>query len=286
MAKDFDQLLKSLFTVKDLIAVSTQETKVNLYDFEFRQYFETKALFSASKLPLILRVGAIADYAATYNTFNDLGLTLINSVAEHERASLLPQWYPLIKDFTARSKCYDTLPTAEAIMQDFELPVFIKGERQTNRHKRSLCIAETQAELEQILALWKDDSILSWQRLICRAFIQLEKIGDSQGDQLQFSNEHRVFVWRNQVVAIGQYWVDAKAINLSEADYTQIKNLAEQVAERVDVPFLVVDIAKQAQGGWIVIELNDAQESGYAGVSKLKLWETILQLENDAIAAI
>jgi len=42
------------------------------------------------------------------------------------------------------------------------------------------------------------------------------------------------------------------------------------------VPFLVVDVAITAKGRWIVIECNDAQESGYAGVSPLALWTSIL----------
>ena len=33
-------------------------------------------------------------------------------------------------------------------------------------------------------------------------------------------------------------------------------------------------------GNWIVIELNDGQESGYAGVNKLQLWQKIIGIES------
>jgi hypothetical protein len=45
------------------------------------------------------------------------------------------------------------------------------------------------------------------------------------------------------------------------------------------VPFLVVDIAQTETGQWIVIECNDGQESGYAGVSPFGLWQRIVDLE-------
>ncbi|MDK2123050.1 ATP-grasp domain-containing protein [Parachitinimonas caeni] len=48
-------------------------------------------------------------------------------------------------------------------------------------------------------------------------------------------------------------------------------------AQRLKVPFLVVDIAKMQDGRWIVIECNDAQESGYTGIVPQLLWRQVLQ---------
>jgi hypothetical protein len=45
------------------------------------------------------------------------------------------------------------------------------------------------------------------------------------------------------------------------------------------VPFLVIDIAQTAEGEWIVIECNDAQESGYGGVERLALWQEVFEIE-------
>ena len=143
-----------------------------------------------------------------------------------------------------------------------------------------MCIAGNKSELETIIWLWKKDPILNWQKMICRQYLDLEKIDNNFDDQLQFSNEHRVFLWRNKVVGLGQYWTDARKIDLDHTEQNEIKTLAEKVAEIVDVPFLVVDIARQENKNWIVVELNDAQESGYAGVSKLQLWEEIIKIEN------
>ena len=81
------------------------------------------------------------------------------------------------------------------------------------------------------------------------------------------------------MVEIGQYWTEANKIKLSINEEKELVNLAEEVARIIDVPFLVIDIAKLENGAWKVIELNDAQESGYAGVSKFNLWKNILEIE-------
>ena len=55
--------------------------------------------------------------------------------------------------------------------------------------------------------------------------------------------------------------------------------LAGKAARRIDVDFLFVDVAQTAQGQWIVIEINDGQRSGYAGVPPIPLWRSIIELQ-------
>jgi hypothetical protein len=51
----------------------------------------------------------------------------------------------------------------------------------------------------------------------------------------------------------------------------------------IDLPFLAVDVAQTTSGEWIVIECNDGQESGYAGVSPFALWQSIVDIERPMI---
>lgn len=62
-------------------------------------------------------------------------------------------------------------------------------------------------------------------------------------------------------------------------DRTRALTPAEEVARRLDVPFLVVDAAQRRDGSWVIIETNDAQESGYCGVSPVALWRAIVEAE-------
>ena len=47
--------------------------------------------------------------------------------------------------------------------------------------------------------------------------------------------------------------------------------LAEWAAQRVAVSFSAVDLAKTAEGEWIIIEANDDQESGFVDLNSLSL---------------
>jgi hypothetical protein len=53
--------------------------------------------------------------------------------------------------------------------------------------------------------------------------------------------------------------------------------VAQRAAGRLRVPFVMVDFAKAADGRWIVIECNDAQESGYASIPPQALWQRVLE---------
>jgi glutathione synthase/RimK-type ligase-like ATP-grasp enzyme len=55
--------------------------------------------------------------------------------------------------------------------------------------------------------------------------------------------------------------------------------MAAEAARRVNLPFVVVDMAQRVDGRWTVIEINDAQESGYAGVPRLAMWQRIVEIE-------
>jgi len=273
------EILRTLIEINGAVCIASQKTNFDIYDFEFRQYFETKPVITNTTLPVVLRIGAIPAYESLFDALMEFDLCLINSIRQHEMASLLPNWYPKIKEFTARSVWYETLPTAETILAEFTFPVFIKGERQTNRHSQGMSIADNLAELENILNYWKQDKVLGWQRLICRDFIKLEKIAERVGDKIQPSKEFRIFLWKNITVGIGHYWTEFEKVELTASERAHIIKLAEEISRIVDVPFLVVDMAKKADGDWIVIELNDAQESGYAGVNKLQLWQKIIDIE-------
>ncbi|OQP59493.1 hypothetical protein A3860_37275 [Niastella vici] len=274
------EILRTLIEINGTVCVAYHKTNFDIYDFDFRQYFETKPVITNTTLPVVLRIGAISAYENLANALMELDLRLVNSVRQHSMASLLPNWYPKIKEFTARSVWYDTLPTAEAILAEFTFPVFIKGERQTNRHNQAMSIANNLAELENILNYWKQDNVLGWQRLICRDFIKLEKIAERVGDKIQPSKEFRIFLWKNRAVGVGHYWTEFEKVELTVNERSHIIKLAEEISKMVDVPFLVVDMAKKEDGDWIVIELNDAQESGYAGVNKLQLWQRIVDIED------
>ena len=168
------------FIYLDKIPILTKETKSSVYDFRFRDFFECKSIMDSIDTPILLRVGAIDDYPKFSSSIESLGMRLLVTEQEHNRASLLEHWYPLITDYTPRSRVYDKLPALDSLLQDFTFPVFVKGNRHTNQHSKSQSIIENIEMYESLSSRWANDKYLHWQKPVVREYIPLKIVGDQQ----------------------------------------------------------------------------------------------------------
>ncbi|HEY1065335.1 MAG TPA: ATP-grasp domain-containing protein, partial [Pirellulales bacterium] len=192
--------------------------------------------------------------------------------------SELPAWYPQIAELTPRSLWFDTPPSAEVVSESIGWPVFVKGTRQTGRHDPRKCVARDAAEYERLVEEYGRDEILGWQRCVVREFVPLRPVIGKAAGKVRPSFEFRTFWWTGRLVGAGPYWSRFAAYSWTESERDAALKIAELAATRIDCPFLVVDLAQTLDGRWIVIECNDGQESGYAGVSPFALWHEIVRL--------
>ena len=65
--------------------------------------------------------------------------------------------------------------------------------------------------------------------------------------------------------------------SMEPKDSEAAAKLAEWAAQRVAVSFSAVDLAKTAEGEWIIIEANDDQESGFVDLNSLSLWHNTIE---------
>ncbi|WP_426167193.1 ATP-grasp domain-containing protein [Pseudoduganella sp. R-34] len=259
---------KKLFVVSDVVGVSA-------YDFNFDLHFACDHPYRVEGESLcILRIGPIDDYAAEFREKLDMGLRLVNSPDEHSRASELEHWYPYLEGLTPRTQVFDALPHVEEIEQDFQWPVFMKGSRQTSKHNPDLSVIQSREHYALVSEKYRNDPILHWQKPVIREFVPLMPVEGSVPGKVKPSMEYRSFWWHGKCVGWGRYWYQVAPYHCADVDAGL--EVARQAAARLDVPFLVVDFAKTANGRWIVIECNDAQESGYAGIPPQVLWQNVL----------
>lgn len=268
----------NLVQVESSLWVCEEQLGVPGYDFRFQDFFECRhPIFLDTEVTAVARMGAAPDYAFRYQRLLEYGVRLIHTPEEYERTSYLPIWYPLIQDFTPKSIWYDQPPTVAEIESEFEWPVFLKGERQTSKHNRTLAIIEDAAQFQQVMEHWKRDDILHWQKVVCRQYIPLRTVAPDNGQALPKAFEFRTFWWKDNCVGLGPYWHSENYRPTAEEE-REILRLGREVARRLDVTFLVVDIAQAATGEWIVIECNDGQDSGYSGVHPFRLWQAVIHL--------
>lgn len=269
----------SVTHVQDLVYILTEKIGLPAYDFDFTNQFPCKhPQFWTEEIDAVSRIGATNDYEKRYNDLLSNNIRLIHSPEDYRKTSFLPSWYPLIKEYTPRSIWFDKFPELEDVQRTFSFPIFVKGERQTNRHSRQQSIINNDTEYRWIKTVWDRDPILHWQRVVIREFIKLQSVAPDDGISMIKSFEFRTFWWKNACVSIGNYWT-SESYRLNDLDRGKILALGNTVCNKLNVTFLVIDVAKTASGDWIVIEVNDGQDAGYAGNNPFFLWNNILQLE-------
>jgi len=274
-AAEPDIVLVNIARIERKLMVVSEEVGVPVYDFNFELHFACDHPHRIeSEEQCVLRVGPISDYAAEFNQKLEMGLRLVNSPAEHELASGLEHWYSLLGDLTPRSRVFDALPTAGEIESEFNWPIFLKGSRQTSKHNPDLSIIRSSSHYESVAQQYRSDAILHWQKPVVREFVPLLPVEGRVSGKVRPSVEYRSFWWYGACVGWGRYWYQVPPYECADAEAGLA--VARQAAGRLRVPFLVVDFAKAVDGRWIVIECNDAQESGYAGIPAQGLWRRVL----------
>lgn len=269
------------FKIGDL-AILHKRIDNDTYDFDYRTHFECSSIVSETAEPVLLHIGAIEDYADVTAALNQIGMRPLVSEAMHLRCSTIEKWYPSIKEKTPYTKVFEELPDIEEILRDFSFPFFVKGNRQTNRHKKSQCIIENIEGYERLRTEWKNDPVLSWQKAAIREYVPLQAIDSTSfPDMVPISYEFRFFYFDGKCMGYGPYWTIGDKYLLSESDLPAARELANWAANRLSVWFVSVDLAKTQDGRWIIIEVNDAQESGYAGVNPIELWNNIISTARD-----
>lgn len=262
--------------VENKLFVVSEEVGVSSYDFNFDLHFVCSHPHQIDgEEPCVLRVGPIADYEAEFTEKLRMGLRLVNSPSEHALASELECWYPRIEGITPRTRVFEALPPAEEIEACFSWPVFLKGSRQTSKHNPDLAVIQDRAHYERAAHQYKNDTILHWQKPVVREFVRLEPVAGSVPGKVRPSVEYRSFWWYGECVGCGCYWDQVAPYESPDVDVGLA--VARQAAQELQVPFLVVDFARTLNGTWIVIECNDGQESGYAGILPHELWRQVLR---------
>ena len=184
-----------VFALDGLVWFAVQPNVGPAYDFNFEQFFACRRPYERpDEVVAIGRLGAPSSYQETFCAWLDRGVRLVNSPAQHARASELPAWYPLLDGLTPRSAWFDKPPTAEVVQQSFDWPVFVKGARQTARHSAKLSIARDATEYVSLRDRYLADDILHWQACVVREYVQLRSLGGGLPGKVPHSCESRT-VW-------------------------------------------------------------------------------------------
>lgn len=280
MDQDNPLAYSTLLRIEECLWVLTAATGISNYDFRFDAFFPVRHDQDASEETVaIARIGAISHYDLVYENLRSEGIKLLHNPAQYLCASELPVWHRHLADLTPKSLWSQFPLDASVIEAELGWPIFMKGARQTSRHQRALSIIHDADAYKRALNAYARDPILRHQQLVCRQYVPLRPVDEPFPDRIPSSFEFRTFWWKGELAGYGPYWWDGKPYRMNESEVADGLGVAGEAASRIDVPFLVVDIAQAVDGRWLIIECNDAQESGYASISPVGLWQRIIDLE-------
>jgi hypothetical protein len=278
---DPDQL--DCFLLEDAVWIAAAQVGLPHYDFAFERFFACRRpLYRPQPVTAVGRFGVTADYAELHRRLAEGGVALVHTPEQYLLASELPRWYPLLSDLTPRSVWFEGPPPAEEIERHFAWPVFLKGSRQTSRHRAALSILRSPGDYARAAEEYRRSPLLSAQALVCREFVPLRPVPAPPSETIPPAFEFRTFWWRGRCVGAGPYWAAVAAYSWTRAEERAALAVAQEAARRLEVPFLAVDVAQTRRGDWIVIEVNDGQESGYGGIAPLALWQAVVAIERGA----
>jgi hypothetical protein len=256
------------------------------YDFAFEHFFACRRPWQRPRsLTAIGRFGVLTSYPDPYAQLLTDGVQLLHTPEQYLPASELPRWYPLLADLTPRSLWFATPPSVAEIEQHFAWPIFLKGSRQTRKHTAALSIIASPEAYEQVAAIYQSDPVLCRQQMVCREFVPLRPVPAVATDIIPPAFEFRTFWWYGELVGAGPYWSAFATYTWTPREERAALAVARAAAQRLNLPFVVLDVAQTLTGDWSVIECNDAQESGYAGVSPFALWGQIVEREHARMAS-
>jgi hypothetical protein len=274
-AEDID-----VFQIERTLWIAEAKVHLPVYDFHFALMMDCRhGRMGVDEVCAVGRFGAAEDYEKLYAELAELGVKLIHSPEQHQLCSELPQWYPLLEGMAPESWWFETAPDARTAGDLAGWPLFMKGSRQTSRHKASLSIIHDEAEYDAAIASYATDRLLHWQQIVIRRFERLRPVAADMGQKIPASFEFRSFWWHGELVGVGPYFCEFARYDWNQAERGEALELAKEAARRAALPFVVIDLAQRIDGKWIIIEINDAQECGYTGVKPLPLWQRMVEVE-------
>jgi hypothetical protein len=224
------------------------------------------------------RYALLPFYAEQERDFREAGATCINTLQQHSYVADLQNYVEDLGDMTPR-----TWSRLEDVPRN-EGPFVLKGETNSKKSDwaRSMFARDWEAALT-VHSNLTNDSLIGAQRIYVRKYVPLVRLGEAIGG-VPLTKEFRFFVCDGVVLSGGFYW-DAFADDIlyqggvipDVADVPQAF-LAEAVSRVAhNVRFFAIDVAQAETGEWIVIELNDGQQSGLSANQPDVLYRRLAQ---------
>ncbi len=214
-------------------------------------------------------------YQRLFTSLAQRNVHLINDPAAYQHTHYLPESYHAIKDHTPASAWLRTGPNVSMdrvmeLLQPFgDQAIIVKDFVKSQKHHwAEACYIPSAADrsavervVRRFLELQGPDLN---EGLVFRAFVDLDPLTVHSRSGMPLTQEYRIFYLDGQPLYTVRYW--------DEGDYAGTippPGLFDDIAHAVQSRFFTMDVARQRDGRWIIIELGDGQVAGLPDVADL-----------------
>ena len=230
---------------------------------------------------VIPRYSALPNYQELEAELRLNGSRLANTYAQHKWIADLMDWggpHGVLSGLTPMSwPNWSRLPEGAYI---------VKG-RTNSRKERwgTHMFAPTLADVPAVAMRLLDDGLIRDQGVVVRQYVPLKKLMEGL-NELPIVNEWRTFWWTRddgvpEHLGHGFYWKashpEAEPLALFPPEALELATEAARLVAP-HVRFFVLDVAERADGGWIVVEVNDGGMSGLCGVPAATLYANLARV--------
>jgi hypothetical protein len=209
---------------------------------------------------VIGRYSVLPYYKELEKDLSLLNSKLINSYEQHRYVADIRIWYPDLKEFTP--KTYSEWYGLQ------EGRYIVKGVTNSRKHLwNTHMFAENLESLYKVVNSCLDDTFIADQGVVVREFVSL-KTFDIGINGLPVTEEYRTFWMGENFIGGGFYWSEHPDYEqpLPDDGLAFAQSMAKIVSQNIN--FFVIDIARTAEGNWIVVELNDGSMSGLSCIDE------------------
>jgi hypothetical protein len=207
-------------------------------------------------------------YAELFEALLNRGVRLINDPQAYRQCHWLPECYPIIERHTPQSVWLgadagldiDRVMAALTPLQP--RPVIVKDFVKSQKHYwYEACFipdSSDRAAVDRVVRAFLDlqgEDLAGG--LVFREYVELRRLTEHSRSGMPLSEEYRVFVLDGRPVFMCNYWEEGQYDS-----HPPVLSQFEDVMRMVPSRFYTMDLARTADGRWIIVELGDGQVSG------------------------
>jgi len=210
----------------------------------------------------------LIDYDKLYNELLSKNYVLINDPIQYRNCHYLPDSLKYIKDYTPKTifQKIENENSINTLIEKVKIfngkSVIIKDYVKSEKHYwNTACFVENSNEKSKLIETINNFIKLRENDLnegiVIREYIELNNLIKHSKSGMPLSEEYRLFFYKNELLCILNYWEEGNYSN-NKPDTKHF----EEIAKTVESNFFTMDIAKEKNGNYIIIELGDGQVSG------------------------